>query len=138
MKRLFPCGHRGQGQRCRRCEQEEKAKSSAAAQQEAERALKLAQKRAWEASFAEDPIDLRGLPDREMVLKVREVLGGLARGEDYMRFHGKRLGLDRRLISVPIGHRYRLLLRDEGEVLRPLSCMSHEEYNKSLRPGLGL
>jgi len=137
MKQLFPCGHRGRGKLCHRCAEEERVKSSAAAQQQSERAQKLAQKRAWEASFAEDPIDLRRLPDRELVLKVREVLEAIARGEDYTRFHGKRLGVDRRLISVPIGQRYRLLLRDDGGALRPLSCLTHEEYNTSLRPGLG-
>lgn len=135
MKKTFPCGHRGRGQLCHRCADERRAKEAAEAAKEAARASARADKDAWEERFAADPIDLRALPDRAMVAKARQILTALAGGEDYTRFHGKRIGFDRALISVPIGKRYRLLLRDEGGALRPIECLSHEAYNTRLRPG---
>lgn len=131
MKKTFPCGHRGRGQICHRCAEERRAKAAA----EAARSHARAEKDAWEASFAADAIDLRALPERALVTKARQILAALAGGEDYTRFHGKRIGFDRALISVPLGKRYRLLLRDEGGALRPLECLSHEAYNNRLRPG---
>jgi len=133
MKKLFPCGHKGSGQYCHRCAQDKAATDKAAA----EKAEARAQKGAWEASFAADPVDLRCLPDRALVVKAREILAAIAAGDDYTRFHGKRLSLDRQVVSVPVGHRYRLLFRDEGGGLRPFACMSHESYNGSLRTGMG-
>ncbi|MEZ4447919.1 MAG: hypothetical protein R3B09_00480 [Nannocystaceae bacterium] len=131
MKKTFPCGHRGLGRICHRCADERRASAAA----EAARAGARAEKDAWEASFAGDPIDLRDLPERALVTKTREILRAIAGGDDYTRFHGKRLSFDRGLVSVPIGKRYRLLLRDEGGVLRPIEVLTHEAYNNRLRPG---
>ncbi|MCA9637556.1 MAG: hypothetical protein KC420_16125 [Myxococcales bacterium] len=133
MKKVFPCGHRGRGQHCHRCAQE----AAADRKKVEERAEERADKVAWEASFAADPIDLRDLPDRALVRKARQILAAIAGGEDYTRFRGKRLSLDRGVISVPLGQRYRLLFRDGEGGLRPIACMSHETYNGSLRPGMG-
>ena len=133
MKKTFPCGHRGSGQYCHRCAQEQAAAVKAAAA----KAESRAQKESWEAAFAVDPIDLRDVADRALVVKARQILAGIAADGDYTRFKGKRLSLDRAVISVPLGQRYRLLFRDEGGSLRPFACMTHEAYNDRLRPGMG-
>jgi hypothetical protein len=116
-KKLFPCGHRGYGQICHRC-----------AQQQASWEEKKQQKSTWEATFAEDPIDLRALP-KNVVLKTREILEGLANQRDYRSFHGKRLRHDRFVISIPVTRNYRLICRDRGNFLTPEAVISHEDYN---------
>jgi hypothetical protein len=116
-KKLFPCGHRGYGQICHRC-----------AQQQAVHEEKKQQKNAWEATFASDPIDLRSLP-KNVVLKAREILQGLESRQDYREFHGKRLRHDRSIVSIPVTRNYRLLCRDSGSFLIPQAVMTHEEYN---------
>lgn len=80
-----------------------------------------------------DPIDLTELPAR-VADRARTILAALAAGEAWSKFKGKRMRHDRKVISVPIGRRYRLLLRIEDGVLQPLSCTSHEQYNCT-RPG---
>jgi len=133
-RRTFACGHQGKGQFCHRCKQ---AQAQAAAQQHETAAQKAAHQRereAWEASFADDPIDLRDLQGRERVQKARELLRRLAAGEPYTSLGGKRWESDRNIISVPVGRGHRLVLRDEGGKLRPLACMTHEAYN-GLKPG---
>ena len=52
------------------------------------------QRSAWEASFANDPINLRDLP-KNVVLKARQIIQGLACQRNYREFHGKRLRHDR-------------------------------------------
>jgi hypothetical protein len=84
---------------------------------------------AWKESFAQDAIDLRRLPTRSLVCKARAILAQMAAGVPYTRFRGKRFQSDRTVISVPLGRRYRLLFEDEGGVLCPLYCLSHEAYN---------
>jgi hypothetical protein len=116
-KKLFPCGHHGYGQICHRC-----------AQNTAAREAKQEEKRAWELTFAQDPIDLRSLP-RNVVLKARQILQGLANHRDYREFHGKRLRHDRDVISIPVTRNYRLLCRDDGKWLVPEVVISHEDYN---------
>lgn len=133
-RRGFPCGHQGKGQYCHRCQQ---AAASAARQKQdsaAQQAQRQAERLAWEASFADDPIDLRDLGTRERVLKARELLRRLAAGEPYAGLGGKRWESERSIISVPVGRGHRLVLRDEGGRLRPLACMTHEAYN-GLKPG---
>lgn len=133
-RRTFACGHQGKGQFCHRCKQ---AETEAVAQQHDAAAQKHAQKQAreaWEASFADDPIDLRDLQVRERVHKARELLRRLAAGEPYASLGGKRWESDRNIVSVPVGRGHRLVLRDEGGELRPLACMTHEAYN-GLKPG---
>jgi hypothetical protein len=116
-KKQFPCGHQGYGQICHRC-----------AQTVAEREAKREEKREWELTFAQDPIDLRSLP-RNVVLKARQILQGLADHQDYREFHGKRLRHDRHVISIPVTRNYRLLCRDAGQWLVPEAVISHEDYN---------
>jgi hypothetical protein len=118
-KRTFPCGHKGRGQYCHRCAQEQEAQS---------------RKQAWKDTFAQDPIDLRCLPNRTQVEKARTLLAEIAQGRPYTDFRGKRLNHDRTLISVPLGLDYRLLFQDTGSGLLPLACLSHEAYNVK-KPG---
>lgn len=128
-KRSFVCGHQGKGQYCHRCKQ---ADALAAVHQQETAAQLLERQRAreaWEASFADDPIDLSALQSRERVLKAREVLRRLAAGAPYTSVGGKRWESDRDIISVPVGRGHRLVLRDQGTHLRPLACMTHEAYN---------
>jgi hypothetical protein len=56
-RKMFQCGHKGYGQICHRCLQEEVTK-----QEHQEK------KRTWHDSFAFDPIDLKDLPSH-VVLK---------------------------------------------------------------------
>lgn len=133
-RRSFPCGHAGKGQYCHRCKQEEQASAQKAQARATEVEERRADKQAWEATFAADPIDLRVLQTRERVTKARDLLQRLAAGEPYTSLGGKRWESDRSVVSIPIGWGYRLILRDEGSKLRPLACMTHEAYN-SLKPG---
>lgn len=123
-KKNFPCGHKGYGQICHRCVQEQ---------------LLWAQKRqtknAWESTFADDPIDLRSLP-KNVVLKAREIIQGLENQKSYLDFHGKRLRHDRFIISIPVTRNYRLLCRDHGSFVVPEAVISHEDYNVC-KPGGG-
>jgi len=133
-KQTFPCGHSGKGQYCHRCHQEQKTAAKKAEARAAEVEERRADKQAWEATFAADPIDLHVLQTRERVTKARDLLQRLAAGEPYTSLGGKRWESDRSIVSIPIGWGYRLVLRDEGSHLRALACMTHEAYN-SLKPG---
>nr|WP_290667140.1 hypothetical protein [Ardenticatena sp.] len=122
-KKKFACGHEGFGSFCHRCAQKEKELQ------------KRAQARAeWEASFENDPIDLRGLP-RDVVLRSREVLALLDEGISWQdpRIKGQLMHFDKTLISIPIGYRYRMLARKTKAGIRPLEVITHEEYNKRLK-----
>lgn len=116
-KKTFPCGHKGYGQICHAC-----------AQVQAEQEQRKQAKEDWQATFRQDPIDLRDLP-KNVVIKARQILHGLANHQDYRDFHGKRLRHDRFVISIPVTRNYRLLCRDQGSFLTPEAVVSHEEYN---------
>lgn len=116
-KKTFPCGHKGYGQECHRCVQKQ------VDQEERKQA-----RAAWQATFATDPIDLSHLP-RNVVLKARQILSGLANQQDYREFYGKRLRHDRQVISIPVTRHYRLLCQDGGDRLEPKEIVSHEDYN---------
>ena len=116
-KKNFPCGHKGYGQRCHRCAQEQMARNE-----------KQQQKNAWEETFSKDTIDLRPFP-KNVVLKARQILTALANQQDYRHFHGKRLRHDRFVISTPVTRHYRLICRDHGSFLSPEAVVSHEDYN---------
>lgn len=48
----------------------------------------------------------------------------------YEQVRGKRLlQIDRAIIAVPIGQRYRLVYREMGGKLELLKCCTHETYN---------
>jgi len=130
----WPCGHTGMGQSCARCRQEQRAAARQAEAAAAATTQRRADKAAWEATFATDPIDLRVLQTRERVTKARELLGRLANGASLGALGGKRWQGDRCLARIPIGMSYRLVVRDVGGELRPVACMTHEAYN-GLKPG---
>ena len=126
MKKRFPCGHTGKGAYCHRCAQ---------AGLEAERRQEdAAAKAEWERSFEADPLDLRGLPKRALVLKTRDMIRRIAAGEQYTSFKGKRLHHDRSIISIPLNRDYRLIYRDTPEGLQLLELLTHEQYNVK-KPG---
>lgn len=133
-RRSFPCGHSGKGQYCHRCKQAEQVATKQAEAKASQLEERRADKQAWEATFAADPVDLRVLQTRERVTKARELLARLAAGEPYTALGGKRWESDRNIVSIPIGWGYRLVLRDDRGSLRALACMTHEAYN-SLKPG---
>ncbi len=133
-RRSFVCGHQGKGQFCHRCKQAEALATASRQETAAQQAEHQHARALWEASFADDPIDLGALQTRERVQKARELLSKLAAGTPYTSLGGKRWESDRTIVSVPVGRGHRLVLRDEGGVLRPLACMTHEAYN-GLKPG---
>ncbi|MGL5083869.1 MAG: DUF7682 family zinc-binding protein [Microcoleaceae cyanobacterium] len=125
-KRTFPCGHKGYGQVCHRCIQVQSHEQ----QQESWVVIdKQAQKREWEASFDQDIIDLKGLPDY-VVVKARTIIAGLnSQDKSYRDFGGKRLRHNRFIISIPVTRNYRMLCEDSGSFLVPQKVLSHEDYN---------
>lgn len=86
----------------------------------------------WEATFAEDQIDLRRLP-RSIVLKTRRLLATLQQGVGYWQLGGKRLHQEREAIKIPVTDRYRLLCGQENGEIAPLKVLSHEDYNPLVR-----
>lgn len=120
-KKHFACGHRGFGQYCHCC-----AKRSA--RKQAQQTHRQIQRERWQATFAEDEIDLRGLP-KQIVFKARKVLAELSAGNAYGAMAGKRLHMMRTVIRIPVTRRYRLLCHHDGQAVKPLVIMSHEDYN---------
>lgn len=116
-KKLFSCGHRGYGQVCHRCSQKKLT-----LQEKRER------KNAWEASFSDDPIDLKNLP-KNVVIKARRIIKALEKQQSYCQFRGKRLRHDRFIISIPVTRHYRLICQDNGSFVTPKAVISHENYN---------
>jgi hypothetical protein len=53
----------------------------------------------------------------------------LESGVPYWTLHGKRVAWDRRLISIPIGRKWRLLAVDQGGRIVPREVLSHARYN---------
>lgn len=127
-RKRFACGHRGFGQYCHRCAADRAQK----AQQQAQRLAKTRQRQQWQATFADDPIDLKKLP-RSVVLKSRGVMTALDEGVDYWQLSGKRLQGMRSVVRIPVTYRYRLLCWDNGRSLVPLKVISHETYNAIAR-----
>ena len=121
-KKTFPCGHKGYGQACHRCEQDNRLREE-----------KRHQKQEWESTFAEDPIDLKDLP-AHVVLKARAIIAGLQLHNNYREFGGKRLRHNRWIISIPVTRNYRMICRDHGSLLEPQAVLSHEDYNVD-KPG---
>lgn len=118
MRRTFPCGHAGKGRYCHRCQQAEQAQL-ARAQQKIQKVLAASQ----------DPIDLSCLPSCHRD-SARDLLRRAAAGAGIGELGGKRLQGQRDRVSVPLGHRWRLLLRDDGCRLHPVAALSHESYNR--------
>ncbi|NET58434.1 MAG: hypothetical protein F6K47_20445 [Symploca sp. SIO2E6] len=121
-RKTFPCGHKGYGQTCHRCQQKDKVREE-----------KKQQKQEWESTFAADPIDLSSLPIH-VVVKAREIIAGLESQKNYREYNGKRLRHNRWIISIPVTRNYRMLCKDQGSLLIPQAVLSHEDYNVD-KPG---
>lgn len=119
MRQSFPCGHRGRGQYCHRCRQEQDTTQAREAVREDRR----------------DLADLLGVaisefPERILRRAAAMVRQVLADGLPALRALGakKILSADG-VLSVPIGHRYRLLFAVEQDRARYLALLSHSDYN---------
>lgn len=125
-KKTFPCGHRGFGRFCHACTQQAQH-----AQRQAEARAGQRQARAtWEATFADDPIDLRGLPRPDLVAEARRAIVAMAEGQDYRALGGKQLVKLTDYVSIPLGHRHRIIFkRAAGGRFVPYGVYSHEAYN---------
>jgi hypothetical protein len=89
-----------------------------------------------------DTMGLYKLPGT-IAQKARGVLDKIVNGTEYWKLGGKRLSGERSVIRIPIGYRYRMLCRDEGDSTTkhrvvPLKVVSHEAYNPLVRRGQGL
>jgi hypothetical protein len=122
MRKQFPCGHRGRGQYCHRCEQEKR--NALAREVEAER------RRAERAAVIDAvPVDASGVP-LNVVRRAARIIKALDGGVPYAQLKGKRLlnsGGD--ILSVPVGRRYRLVARAPAGRMEYLALLSHEDYN---------
>ena len=123
VKKTFPCGHKGKGQYCHRCEQVSRRRQQRRAEQQR-----------WAQQFANDPINLRRLPQRSLINKARAIIAAIAAGQSHTAFKGKRLNHDRTVISVPVNRDYRLIYYDTGAGFELKDLMTHEEYNVK-KPG---
>lgn len=119
MRQSFPCGHRGYGQYCHRCRQDQGAVQAREATRDGRQVL----------------ADLLGVavgqfPERivrRAAVIVRQVLVG---GLPALRALGakKILSADG-ILSIPIGRRYRLLFAVEQDRARYLALLSHSDYD---------
>lgn len=124
-RKHFPCGHHGQGQDCHSCPLID-----------TERKNREAPRVAWKEdtlqhiqAFTNDPINLHDLPSLKLVHKTRHIIQHIPTTKDYRPFLGKRMEVDRSLLSVLLTYRYRLLFRIPPGHIEPLSVMTHETYN---------
>jgi hypothetical protein len=93
-----------------------------------------ADKEAWRETFEADPISLRHLPSRNLIMRARQILSEIDKGAPWHQFNGKRLQHDRNVVSIPLGRRYRILFRTDGGAPKPVEVLSHEAYNGT-KPG---
>ena len=125
-KRSFPCGHRGKGQFCHRCQQEERKR----AQHERDRLARWSERKTVEREWGLATDDL----PRHVIRKTTDVLRSLRDEADLARFDAERMRFDRDCISIRLSRDYRLLLRLDGEQgIRPVKVVPHEEYNALIR-----
>lgn len=132
-KKHFPCGHSGKGQVCHTCLN--------AVTPSAPHHPKKGDKKGDTSTnkAAEDTClgtDLSVLPHASHRQKARAALLGIIRDKKPpFTFGGKRMTYNRRIISVPIGRGWRLLIEEQADgskVVRDL--LSHEAYNRT-KPG---
>lgn len=133
-KRKFPCGHRGKGRFCHRCEAEKREAERRQKAREADAKDPGDDKEAWRETFESDPIELSHLPNKGLVRRARTILTEIDRGAPWHQFNGKRLQHDRNVVSIPLGRRYRILFRTDDGPPRPVEVLSHEAYNGT-KPG---
>jgi len=124
MRKTFPCGHRGRGQYCHRCQSEQTRRQQEKSKRENR-----------SAELAAAPVDLSRVPV-SVADRAIEVIAQLQAGKPYMVLRGKRLHRmgQRKIISVPVGKRWRLICRDSNG-LQFIEVISHETYNQRLSAG---
>ena len=71
---------------------------------------------------------LKGLP-ANVVKKAKSICNELQNGSPLTNFQAKRLNINRDVIVMKIGMRYRLLVAETSEGIQPWMCLSHEEYS---------
>jgi hypothetical protein len=149
-KKTFPCGHSGKGRFCHRCQAAMHEQEAAATQVTTNGSANgngkhhkhraddedetKADKEAWRETFEADPISLKHLPSRNLVIRARQILSEIDKGAPWHQFNGKRLQHDRNVVSIPLGRRYRILFRTDDGAPKPVEVLSHEAYNGT-KPG---
>lgn len=121
-RKRFACGHRGFGKYCHRCADAERLRQQ-------KRTARAAGKQRRRLEQQHNGISLRGFP-KAIADKTRKVLTAIDQGTQYWQLAGKRLTDWRQMIRIPVTRRYRLLCRDNGDGIRPVKLLTHEDYNK--------
>lgn len=121
MKKTFPCGHKGKGQYCHRCEESQR-----------QEALKQIAKGHLIKQATATGMDLSNLPT-EIVKKVIDMVTKLREGVPYTSFKGSKRLVKRKVLSIPVGRTYRMLCRDEGGKVIPVEVLTHEAYNSRVK-----
>lgn len=122
MRQSFPCGHRGRGQYCHRCRQE----------QDAVRAREAA--RGDQQAIA----DLLGVAISEFPERILRQAAAIHRqvltdGLPALRaFGAKKILSAEGILSVPIGRRHRVLFAVDDGHPRYLKLLTHAEYDGQL------
>ena len=124
-RKHFTCGHRGFGRYCHRCADAERLRQQ-------KQAARAAAKRLRRLEQHHNGISLRGLP-KAIATKTREVLTAIDQGTQYWQLAGKRLNSWRQIVKIPVTQRYRLLCQDNGDRIKPVKLLTHEDYNKLVR-----
>jgi hypothetical protein len=148
MRRVFDCGHKGQGKFCHRCSNDQKAVlavQALAEEREARRAAAAAKPRqrkeppakdpaeaerirALKAAAAGAPIDLSAAESLPAVMeRALDVLTQLDAGTHPLSLGGQKLTSRRGYFSVPVGLRHRIFV--DAYSLKPTEFLSHEAYN---------
>ena len=78
-----------------------------------------------------DRLDLTKCPIANVKRKAREILDAVAAGTHPLKLGGQIMkSMEGSAISVPVGPHYRILFT--SQTLRPVSFLTHEQYNKKL------
>ena len=80
------------------------------------------------AYFQERGIQVNRTP-ADVLRKARKLVEQLESGAPYWKLHGKRMAWDRRLVSIPIGRKWRLMAEDVDGQIVPKQVISHAKYN---------
>lgn len=67
---------------------------------------------------------------KPIVVQAESVVAKIQAGATMADVKAHYMRHDRRLVSVPIGYRYRLLCRAEKTGMVPIELMTHEAYNR--------
>ena len=78
--------------------------------------------------FEQRDIETRHIPP-DVLERARKVVERIEGGESYLSVHGKRLVLNHRRISIPLGRKWRLLADEEDAHLFFRAVMSHQTYD---------